>query len=60
MAWLEWVIVGIVVAVSAVYSVWRLLPRKRGRNDSGCKTCPAHTTEPGGKPPTRKPDALPR
>jgi hypothetical protein len=37
---LEWAVVGLIVGISAFYSIWRLLPRRR--RDSGCNTCPAH------------------
>ena len=33
-------VVGLIVAISAFYSIRRLLPRRR--RDSGCGTCPAH------------------
>jgi len=38
---LEWAVVGLIVGISAFYSIWRLLPRRR-RDSSGCSTCPAH------------------
>lgn len=38
---LEWVVVGLIVGISAFYSIRRLLPRRR-RDDSGCGSCPAH------------------
>ena len=55
---LEYIVVGVLVAGSAFYSVWRLLPRRHRSND-GCKTCPAHSNE-AAKAPTQKTGALPR
>jgi hypothetical protein len=40
MLWLEWSMVGVLGAISAIYSIRRVLPRRRGA--SGCGTCPAH------------------
>jgi hypothetical protein len=45
MAWMEWVVVGALAAVSAAYSVWRLLPKRKGQGD-GCKGCSSHTPPP--------------
>jgi len=57
---LEYVIVGVLVAASAFYSVWRLLPRQHRHSDDGCKTCPAHSNEAAAQSPTQKTGALPR
>ena len=56
---LEWILVGLLVAGSAAYSVWRLLPRRR-HSGEGCKTCPAHSSEDAKPSPTQKTGALPR
>jgi hypothetical protein len=39
---LEWAIVGLIVAISAFYSIRRLLPRRRRDSGSGCSSCPAN------------------
>jgi hypothetical protein len=48
MAWMEWLVVGSLVAVSAGYSVWRLLPRRKGTG-GGCKGCSSNTPPPALK-----------
>jgi hypothetical protein len=41
MAALEWIVIGLLVLVSAVYTVRRLWPRRLGGTGGGCKSCPA-------------------
>ena len=62
MAWLEWTVVAILVAGSALYTVRRLLPKRSGKaSAAGCHSCPAHANEFGpAKSPTEKTGELPR
>jgi hypothetical protein len=37
----EWIVIGLLVLLSAVYTARRLWPRRLGGTGGGCKSCPA-------------------
>ena len=39
---MQWLVVGALVAISAGYSVWRLLPKRKGQG-GGCGGCASQT-----------------
>lgn len=53
---IEWIVVGAIVAASAIYSVWRLLPKRPKPGAGACSGCSSASAESR----TQKSGALPR